>query len=118
MTNSPEQFKPEENAKERINNPELAEGMAHAGKPYRDESIRRAKEAQEEIDYIHSDEYREERRQTENQDIGERLENTTKLSDSKSENGFSADLVENFVLVTKNSTCWCKKQGIFAISGG
>jgi len=74
MTKSPEQFKPEENAKERINDPELTEGMAYAEKPYRDESISRAQEAQEEIDYIHSDKYREERRQIENQDIGERLE--------------------------------------------
>jgi hypothetical protein len=74
MPKSPEQFKQEENDKERVNDPELAEGMAYAEKPYRDESIRRTQEAQQKIDYIHSDAYREERRQIENQEIEERLE--------------------------------------------
>lgn len=73
MPKSPEQFKPKENDKERINDPDLAEGMTYAEKPYRDESIRRAQEAQQEIDYIHSNEYREERRQIRNQDVEERL---------------------------------------------
>lgn len=75
MTKSPEQFRPEENDKERINDSGLAEGIAYAEKPYRDTSIRRAQEAQQEHGYVHSDEYREERRQIENQDIEERLEN-------------------------------------------
>ncbi len=74
MPRSPEQFKPEENDKERVDDPTLAEGMANAEKPYRDESIRRAQKAQQEHDYVHSDEYREECRHIENQDTEERLE--------------------------------------------
>ena len=74
MFKSPEQFKPKKNDKELINDPELAKGMANAEKPYRDISISRAQEAQQKHDYVHSDEYREERRQIENQDIYERLE--------------------------------------------
>ncbi len=66
MSKWPEQLKPEENNKERINDSELAEGMAHAEKPYRDESISRAQAEQEEHEYVHSDEYREERRAIEN----------------------------------------------------
>lgn len=70
MPKPPEQFKPEENDKERINDPELAEGMAYAEKPYRDESIRRKSETQDRYDFIHSDAYREHLRKLEE----ERLE--------------------------------------------
>lgn len=74
MPDSPEEFKSEENDKEHVKDPELAERMARAEKPYRDESISRAQEEQQDHDYVHSDEYREGRRQIENQDIEERLE--------------------------------------------
>lgn len=74
MPKSPEQFKPEENDKECVNDSDLAEGMAYAEKPYRDESIRRAQEAQQEHDYIYSDEYRKKRPLLENQYIKERIE--------------------------------------------
>ena len=66
MNKSPDQFTPGENDKERIDEPGLAEGMAYAEKSYRDESIRRAEDTKKEIDFINSDKYREERRQSEN----------------------------------------------------
>jgi hypothetical protein len=44
----------------------LAEGMAYAEKPYRDESLRRKKENQAEYDYVFSDAYKEDRRAEEN----------------------------------------------------
>lgn len=72
MSESPKQFKPENKDKERIHDQDLAEGMAYAEKPYRDTSIRRAQEEQKRHEYVHSDEYREERRQIENQDIERR----------------------------------------------
>ena len=77
MPTSPEHFNPKGSDKERVDDPILAEGMANAEKPYRDESIRRAQEAQRGHDYVHSDEYREERRHIENQDTEERLEKHT-----------------------------------------
>lgn len=69
MPKSPEKFKPEENDKERINDPELAEGMAYAEKPYRDESIRRKSETQARYNFIHSDEYREHLRKLEEESL-------------------------------------------------
>jgi len=74
MSKSKEQFKPEENKEDRVDNSELSEGMAYAEEPYRDESIRRAKAEQQGHEHIHSDGYREERRAIENQDTEERLE--------------------------------------------
>ena len=73
MFNSPEQFKPEGDNRARVVDPELAEGMAYAEKPYRDESSHRAETQKQRHDHVHSDAYREERRQIENGDWEERL---------------------------------------------
>ena len=68
---SQHQFEDEE---EKIVDKDLAEGMAYAEKPYRDESIRRKKENQAYYNHTLSDAYREERKAMENSGIEERLE--------------------------------------------
>lgn len=70
MTNRENQhrFEDEEG---RIIDKDLAEGMAYAEKPYRDETIRRREENQAEHDYVFSDAYKEQRRAQENADLEE-----------------------------------------------
>lgn len=69
MSKTPEQFNPQVAASERIDDKDLAEGMAYVEKPFRDTTIRRREDNQARYDYIHSDEYREHLRKMEEEQL-------------------------------------------------
>jgi hypothetical protein len=82
---NPHQFEDESG---RIVDKDLAEGMAYAEKPYRDESLSRAEQEKEQHSHIYSGTYKEERRVAENSEIQERLEKHDEVTRQKIKDKF------------------------------